>query len=113
MKIIVMGCGRVGEQVSRLMADEGHDVVVIDRDPNALARLGLEFKGRKVIGVGFDRKVMIDAGIEHADAFAAASNSDNANIVAARIARQQSAATAYPPRPPRSLSRPQRTQSRR
>jgi trk system potassium uptake protein TrkA len=87
MKVIVMGCGRVGEQVSRLMADDGHQVVVIDRDPAALARLGPAFKGRTVRGVGFDRKVMIEAGIEHADAFAAASSSDNANVVAARIAR--------------------------
>lgn len=88
MKVIVMGCGRVGEQVSRLMADEGHAVVVIDRDPDALARLGSDFKGRRVRGVGFDRNVLIEAGIEQADAFAATSMSDNANIVAARIARQ-------------------------
>src|SRR5512139_981659 len=87
MKVIVMGCGRVGEQVSRIMADEGHEVVVIDRDPAALARLGPAFKGRTVRGVGFDRTVLIDAGIERADAFAATSPSDNANIVAARIAR--------------------------
>jgi len=87
MKVIVMGCGRVGEQVSRFMVDDGHQVVVIDRDPAALARLGPEFKGRTVRGVGFDRKVMIEAGIESADAFAATSPSDNANIVAARIAR--------------------------
>lgn len=87
MRLIIMGCGRVGEQVSRLMADEGHDVVVIDYDANALARLGPEFKGRTVRGVGFDRNVLIEAGIERADAFAAASASDNANIVAARIAR--------------------------
>src|SRR4030067_1475119 len=87
MKVIVMGCGRVGEQVSRLMADEGHAVVVVDRDPNALARRGADFKGRKVRGVGFDRNVMTEAGIEQVDAFAATSTSDNANIVAARIAR--------------------------
>jgi trk system potassium uptake protein TrkA len=87
MKVIVMGCGRVGEQVSRFMQEDGHQVVVIDRDPAALARLGPAFKGRTVRGVGFDRKVMIEAGIEQADAFAAASSSDNANIVAARIAR--------------------------
>src|SRR4030067_1464050 len=87
MKVIVMGCGRVGEQVSRLMADEGHAVVVIDRDPLALARLGADLKGRKVRGIGCDRDVMIEAGIEQADAFAAPSSSDNANIVAARVAR--------------------------
>ena len=87
MKVIVMGCGRVGEQVSRFMVEYGHQVVIIDRDPAALARLGPDFKGRTVRGVGFDRKVMIEAGIESADAFAATSPSDNANIVAARIAR--------------------------
>jgi trk system potassium uptake protein TrkA len=82
-----MGCGRVGEQVARLMVDEGHDVVVIDYDASALARLGPNFKGRTVRGVGFDRDVLVKAGIEQADAFAATSSSDNANIVAARIAR--------------------------
>ncbi len=87
MKIIIMGCGRVGEAVCRLLADEGHDVVVIDYDAAALARLGPHFKGRQVLGIGFDRNVLIEAGIEQADAFAAASASDNANIVAARIAR--------------------------
>jgi trk system potassium uptake protein TrkA len=87
MNVIVMGCGRVGEQVARLMAEEGHQVTVIDYDPNALARLGPGFKGRTVRGIGFDRNVMLEAGIEQADIFAATSSSDNANIVAARIAR--------------------------
>jgi trk system potassium uptake protein TrkA len=87
MRIIVLGCGRVGERVARLMADEGHDVAVIDYDANALERLGPHFKGRKIKGVGFDRNVLLEAGIEQADAFAATSSSDNANIVAARIAR--------------------------
>jgi trk system potassium uptake protein TrkA len=82
-----MGCGRVGEQVARLMADEGHYVIVIDSDPMALARLGPDFRGHTVRGVGFDRNVLIQAGIEQADAFAATSSSDNANIIAARIAR--------------------------
>jgi len=87
MKIVVMGCGRVGEQLARILADEGHDVVVIDYNPAALERLGPGFKGRTVLGVGFDREVLIKAGIEQADAFAATSSSDNANIIAARIAR--------------------------
>jgi len=87
MKVIIMGCGRVGEQLARLMVDEGHQVVVIDYDAEALDRLGPGFKGRTVKGVGFDRNVLIEAGIEEADAFAATSSSDNANIVAARIAR--------------------------
>ena len=87
MKVIVMGCGRVGEQVVRLMATEGHEVIVIDHDARALDRLGPEFRGKKVKGVGFDRQVLIAAGIEEADAFAATSSSDNANIISARIAR--------------------------
>jgi trk system potassium uptake protein TrkA len=87
MRVIVMGCGRVGEQISLLMASEGHDVAVIDYDPAALARLGPDFKGRRVLGIGFDRKVLMIAGIEQAEAFAATSSSDNANIVAARLAR--------------------------
>ena len=87
MRVIIMGCGRVGEQVSRLMAAEGHTVTVIDQDEAALTRLGSDFRGRKIKGVGFDRKVLMEAGIEQTDAFAATSSSDDANIVAARIAR--------------------------
>jgi trk system potassium uptake protein TrkA len=87
MKIIVMGCGRVGSQVSLLLAGQGHDVTVIDHDANALARLGPDFKGRVVRGIGFDRNVLTEAGVDTAEGFIAASSSDNANIVAARIAR--------------------------
>jgi len=87
MKIIIMGCGRVGSQVSLLLVQHGHDVTVIDHDDNALARLGTEFKGKVVRGLGFDRNVLIEAGVETAEGFVAASSSDNANIVAARIAR--------------------------
>jgi trk system potassium uptake protein TrkA len=87
MKIIVMGCGRVGSQVSLLLITHGHEVTVIDHDANALARLGPEFKGKVVRGLGFDRKALLEAEIEIAEGFVAASSSDNANIVAARIAR--------------------------
>jgi trk system potassium uptake protein TrkA len=87
MKIIVMGCGRVGSQVSLLLVRHGHDVTVIDHDDNAPARLGQDFKGRVVRGLGFDRNVLIEAGVETAEGFIAASSSDNANIVAARTAR--------------------------
>jgi trk system potassium uptake protein TrkA len=86
MKVIIMGCGRVGEQTARMLVQDGHQVTVIDPDATALARLGPQFKGRTVQGVGFDRNVLIEAGIEHADAFAATSSMDNINIVAARIA---------------------------
>ncbi len=87
MRVIIMGCGRVGEQLAQLMSEEGHDVAVIDYDAAALARLGPNFKGRRVRGVGFDRDVLLRAGIEEADGFAAMSSSDNVNVVAARIAR--------------------------
>ena len=55
MKVIIIGCGRVGEQLARLLVDEGHQVSVIDYDANALARLGPNFKGKTMIGIGFDR----------------------------------------------------------
>jgi trk system potassium uptake protein len=87
MRVIIMGCGRVGEQLARLMSEEGHDVAVIDYSEEALARLGSDFRGRRVRGVGFDREVLLRAGIESADGFAATSSSDNVNAVAARIAR--------------------------
>jgi trk system potassium uptake protein TrkA len=87
MKIIIMGCGRLGEQLSRLLVENGHAVSVIDYDPKALARLGSETKVKKVEGVGFDREVLIEAGIREADGFVATSASDNVNIIAARIAR--------------------------
>jgi trk system potassium uptake protein TrkA len=87
MKIIIMGCGRVGSQVSQLLVRQGHEITVIDHDANALVRLGAEFKGKVVRGLGFDKNVLLEAGIETAEGFVAASSSDNANIVAARIAR--------------------------
>jgi trk system potassium uptake protein TrkA len=87
MKVIIMGCGRVGEQLAGLLAGGGHQVTVIDADQAVLDKLGPDFKARKIRGVGFDRDVLIDAGIEEADAFVATSRSDNANTISARIAR--------------------------
>jgi trk system potassium uptake protein TrkA len=87
MKVIVMGCGRIGSLVSKLLAGQKHDVTIIDHDANADGRLGPNFKGRIIKGLGFDHSILIQAGIEQAEAFVAASQSDNANIVAARIAR--------------------------
>ena len=88
MKVILMGCGRMGEKVAWMLSSDGHEVAVIDADPKLLAHLGPDFPGRKVPGIGFDRNVLIEAGIEMADAFAATSSSDNMNIIAARIARE-------------------------
>jgi trk system potassium uptake protein len=87
MKVIVMGCGRVGEQLCHLLDNAGHDVTIIDSNQENLEHLDTGHHIRKIRGIGFDKEVLIQAGIESADAFAATSPSDNANIIAARIAR--------------------------
>ena len=87
MKTIIMGYGRIGSQVGKLLTEQHHDVTIIDHDADADGRLGQNFKGRIIRGLGFDHDVLIQAGIKEAEAFVAASHSDNANIVAARIAR--------------------------
>jgi len=83
-----MGCGRVGSSVADGLARIGHDVAVIDSDHKAFGRLSPDFTGERVLGVGFDRDVLLSAGIEQADAFAAVSSGDNSNIISARLARE-------------------------
>jgi trk system potassium uptake protein len=87
MKIIIIGCGRVGAGLARALGERGHSVTIIDKDPLAFEKLGDKFKGKTITGVGFDRDVLLKAGIERADGLAAVTSSDEANIVAARIAR--------------------------
>jgi trk system potassium uptake protein TrkA len=86
--IVIMGCGRVGSTLAHNLERRGHSVAVIDQDPDAFRRLGPEFRGLTVTGIGFDREVLVDAGIESADAFAAVSSGDNSNIISARVARE-------------------------
>jgi trk system potassium uptake protein TrkA len=83
-----MGCGRVGSAIARRLEDIGHSVAVIDQDPEAFRRLGPDFNGRQVTGLGFDRQTLLDAGIDQAGAFAAVSSGDNSNIISARVARE-------------------------
>lgn len=83
-----MGCGRVGSLLALELESNGHTVAVIDQSKEAFRRLGPDFKGRTVTGVGFDRDTLLEAGIEGAEAFAAVSNGDNSNILAARVARE-------------------------
>lgn len=83
-----MGCGRVGSTLARSLEDRNHTVSVIDSDPGAFRRLGPDFNGDKVTGMGFDHAVLEKAGIRRADAFAAVSSGDNSNIIAARVARE-------------------------
>ncbi|MCM6774366.1 TrkA family potassium uptake protein [Nocardia sp. CDC159] len=88
MYVVIMGCGRVGSSLARALVRIGHEVAVIDRDSSAFLRLGKEFAGERVTGVGFDRDVLQRAGIERAGAFAAVSSGDNSNIISARVARE-------------------------
>ena len=83
-----MGCGRVGSTLAIDLEKAGHTVAVIDQNREAFRRLGAYFNGRTIAGVGFDRDTLLEAGIEKADAFAAVSNGDNSNILAARVARE-------------------------
>jgi trk system potassium uptake protein len=101
--IVIMGCGRVGSSVAHTLEDRGQSVAIIDQDPEAFRKLRSGFKGIKVTGVGFDRDVLIEAGIERAGAFAAVSSGDNSNVIAARVAResfgvQRVVARIYDPR---------------
>jgi len=86
--VVIMGCGRVGSSLAAGLERLDHDVAVIDRSAVAFRRLGPDFAGTTVAGMGFDRDVLIAAGIERAGAFAAVSSGDNSNIIAARVARE-------------------------
>jgi len=86
--VVIMGCGRVGSTLARTLEKRGHTVAIIDQSADSFRRLSPNFTGRTVTGMGFDREVLIQAGIEEAEAFAAVSNGDNSNILAARVARE-------------------------
>lgn len=88
MRVVVMGCGRVGASLAEALSRLGHEVAIIDRDATAFHRLDPDFPGDQITGMGFDREVLLRAGIEHADAFAAVSSGDNSNIISARVARE-------------------------
>lgn len=103
MKVIIIGCGRVGASLAHALSQRGDTVTVVDSDPSSFERTGPAFKGKTISGVGFDRDVLIRAGIEHADALAAVTASDEANVTTARLARQvfkvpRVAARVYDPR---------------
>ncbi|MDT0266233.1 TrkA family potassium uptake protein [Streptomyces sp. DSM 44915] len=88
MHIVILGCGRVGSTLAHELEERGHSVAVIDQDPTAFRRLGSQFAGRRVTGLGFDRDTLVEAGLPDAGAFAAVSSGDNSNIIAARVARE-------------------------
>lgn len=88
MKMILIGCGRVGAGLAHSLGQRGHAVTVIDKAPAAFERLGRGFRGQTITGVSFDREVLLQAGIARADALAAVTGSDATNVVTARLARQ-------------------------
>jgi trk system potassium uptake protein TrkA len=88
LHVVVVGCGRVGSSLASILEDEGHTVAVIDKAQKAFRRLPEGFGGRKVLGVGFDRDRLREAGIEEAGALAAVTSGDNSNIMVARTARE-------------------------
>jgi trk system potassium uptake protein TrkA len=101
--IVIMGCGRVGSTLAHILEEQGHSVAIIDQDREAFRKLRSGFRGKRVVGVGFDQDVLIEAGIEQADAFAAVSSGDNSNVISARVVREsfgieRVAARIYDPR---------------
>jgi trk system potassium uptake protein TrkA len=86
--IVIMGCGRVGSSLARSLEKRGHTVAVIDLEGDSFRRLGPDFSGKTIRGVGFDREVLLEAGITEADGFAAVSSGDNSNILSARVVRE-------------------------
>jgi trk system potassium uptake protein len=86
--VVIMGCGRVGATLAHILEERRHSVAVIDQNADAFRRLSPSFDGRTVNGFGFDRDVLVEAGTDGADAFAAVSSGDNSNIISARVARE-------------------------
>lgn len=102
MHVIVVGCGRVGSTVARELVESGHTVCVVDRRKDAFRRLGADFSGKTLEGVGFDRDVLLEAGVSESCSVAAVTSGDNSNILIARVAREvfgaQVVARIYDPR---------------
>lgn len=88
MYVIIIGCGRVGSELAKLLSTEGHNVVVIDKNQNSFARLGNTFNGLSFVGNGFDLSLLRQVGIEKADAFCALTNGDNTNLISAQVAKK-------------------------
>lgn len=88
MHVVVVGCGRVGSGLAAAVEAAGHSVAIIDRREEAFTRLSPEVRGPRIVGVGFDRDRLAEAGIERAGAVAAVTNGDNSNIMIARVAKE-------------------------
>ncbi|HEY7974969.1 MAG TPA: NAD-binding protein, partial [Ktedonobacterales bacterium] len=88
MNVIIVGCGRVGAELAKILDKDGHVVTVIDKDADAFGRLSEGLEVTTVVGDGTDMETLVRAGIKSADAFAAVTNGDNRNIMAAQIAQR-------------------------
>jgi trk system potassium uptake protein TrkA len=88
MRYVIVGCGRVGSELAKLLDSDGHEVIVVDENAAAFKRLGQKFKGHEVVGTGIDYDVLKRAGAAGADGFVAVTNGDNRNIMAALIAQR-------------------------
>lgn len=88
MKVVIMGCGRVGAQLATMLDQEGHSVTALDLDAYSFRRLPPDFKGNAILGNGLDEDVLRRAGIEEADAFVAVTQGDNRNVMAAQMAQK-------------------------
>src|SRR5205809_1764802 len=87
MKVVIMGCGRVGATLATWLDNDGHDVTVIDIRPDAFKRLPAEFKGRRHAGNAIDQDVLARVGLRQADAFVAVTQGDNRNVMATQMAK--------------------------
>jgi trk system potassium uptake protein TrkA len=88
MHVVVVGCGRVGSGLAMALTEEGHTVSIVDRSARAFRRLHTEWPGARIVGSGFDRDDLEQAGAEGAGALAAVTSGDNTNILTVRIARE-------------------------
>jgi trk system potassium uptake protein len=88
MHVIIVGCGRVGSELAKLLSNEGHNVVVMDKNASSFDRLTVSFNGITLVGNGFDLALLKQAGIEKAEAFCAVTNGDNTNLIAAQVAKK-------------------------
>ncbi len=88
MRVIIMGCGRVGSRLATMLDSEGHEVTVVDTNARSFRRLPSSFKGATILGTGIDNDVLLKAGIEKADVFVATTEGDNRNVMAAQVAQK-------------------------
>jgi trk system potassium uptake protein len=88
VKIVILGCGRVGSTLATMLDLAGHTVSIIDYTSDAFQRLSPDFGGETILGNGVDEEVLVRAGIKEADAFVAVTNGDNRNIMSSQIAKE-------------------------